>query len=57
MEVTLCNQFTEQLKDFVTATQTRKVRGADGHQAMLVQQIIDAIYESSATGQSIDVST
>lgn len=51
-----CDQFQDQLVDFVHAIESRQVRGADGKQGRIVQSLIDAIYQSSESGQSVQPS-
>lgn len=49
--------FVDQITDFVTSIATREVRGATGAEATMVQSIIDAVYESSARGEAVRVTT
>jgi predicted dehydrogenase len=47
------SQFADQLSDFLRATESRVVTGADMLQGRSVQAVIDAIYESSRLQKSV----
>lgn len=49
------NAFVNEIKSFVNASQGKETCRATGEDGRILMQILDAIYESAATGKSVDI--